>query len=134
MTTTFTHPKKTYYPMEHNHADHITQEAASTIVRTLAHYRTAAEHNGYLLPAAHSGLFSRKFIDDARTGNVFCPHFKHRIVIIRCVNPPGINELKRIFHDAVHTAIAKKDKFVRENMAGLLNLIALMNTKNRQPD
>ena len=120
--------------MEHNHADHITQEAASTIVRTLAHYRTAAEHNGYLLPAAHSGLFSRKFIDDARTGDVFCPHEKHKIVMLRCVNPPGISELKRIFKDAVDTAIVRKEKFVRENKVALLNLIALMDTKNRQPD
>ena len=120
--------------MEHHHADRITHEAVSAVARTLAHYRAAAQTNGYLLPAAHCGLFSRRFIDDARTEDVFCPQVKHKIAILTCVNPPGINELKRIFTDAVHLAISKKGKFARENKVGLLNLIDLMNKKNRQPD
>ena len=45
--------------MESSRTDKLTHEAVSAVARTLDHYRTAAEHNGYILPGKHSGLSTR---------------------------------------------------------------------------
>ena len=45
--------------MEAHTTDKMSHEAVSAVARTLDHYRTAAEHNGYILPGKHSGLFTR---------------------------------------------------------------------------
>ena len=76
-----------------------------------------------------------EFIDRIRQPNqLWCPHKKHQIYVLTCLNPPKKEVLLQYFKDAVRDGFKKKKKFVVENHRGMQNLIEVMEQPTKRPD
>ena len=65
---------------------------------------------------------------------MFCPHRRHLIPQLSCLNLPKVAELLRLFHEAVREGARKKRKFVLDHHEGLLALGKLMNNPHKTPE
>ena len=58
----------------------------------------------------------------ARKSQIWCPHLKHDIPRLQCVNPPSKAVLVKLFTEAIHKGIRQKNQFVLANRVGLEQL------------